>query len=334
MTTIVRVLVVGAGAVGQVFAHHLAQAGASVTLLVKPKYRAELASGLTMARLRVGHAPQRERFEGYDLVTAPHEADGQRWDQVYFTVSSAALRDGDEIAPWVSTIARVSRDATIVFLQPNLDDRALVSAVIDEARMVDGMIGFLSYQAPLPGETRFAERCMAYWFPPLSPCAFSGPEARVNAVVELLQHGALPAVRRHDITRTAPFPNAMLYAYLAALESQQWSLRALRSGHHLEHAATAAREAMAIAAHRIGADAVPWNARLANSPALVRMALRFAPAIVPLPLEPYLRVHFTKVGEQMRLGLRAYVELGDAQGLPTTALRELGERVHALPPAS
>ena len=50
-----KVLIVGAGAVGQVYGRHLAAAGAEVCFYVKPKYRAELESwGMVASMSRAG----------------------------------------------------------------------------------------------------------------------------------------------------------------------------------------------------------------------------------------------------------------------------------------
>jgi len=56
---------------------------------------------------------------------------------------------------------------------------------------------------------------------------------------------------------------------------------------------------------------------------VVRLALAVAPRLMPLDLETYLRVHFTKVGDQTRDFLRTYTSLGEAAGLPTGALARL-----------
>lgn len=317
-----RALIVGAGAVGQVFGRHLALGGAEVTFLVKPKYAAEVGAGLTMFPLNERGAPRR-RFEGCGVITSADAASGEAWDQVYFAVPSTALREGD----WIAPLGRATGDATIVFLPPNIDDRALVTDILDAERIVDGIIGFISYSAPLQGETRFAEPGMAYWFPPLSPSPFSGGDKRVTAVVAALRAGGFPAVRRRRVTHTLPFLNAILYAYLAALELAGWSLATLRRGGRLALAGQAAREANAIAAHSIGTT-VPLRMRLAARPLALRVVSRFAPWIVPLPLEPYLRYHFTKVGGQVRLGLQTYLDVGAKAGIATTAL---GEITRALP---
>ncbi|HTJ46743.1 MAG TPA: 2-dehydropantoate 2-reductase N-terminal domain-containing protein, partial [Kofleriaceae bacterium] len=52
-----RVLVVGAGAVGQVYARHAQQGGADVTFFVREKYRDEVARGLDLYPLNKRKKP-------------------------------------------------------------------------------------------------------------------------------------------------------------------------------------------------------------------------------------------------------------------------------------
>jgi 2-dehydropantoate 2-reductase len=309
-----RVLIVGAGAVGQVFGHHLALGGAEVSFLVKPNHAEDCRRGGTLYRL--GRKPPRpERFAGFGVLTAPAEAAGTRWDQIFLTVSSLALTAGG----WLAELAAATGDAAIVVLQPNLDDRAFVTSVVDPGRVVDGAIGFLSYHAPLPGETRFAEPGMAYWCPP-APSPFSG--ARAADVVAALRRGKLPARRVRDVGATAPFQAAVLYAYLVALEAARWSIAGLRASDHMRLAGRAAAQALAIVGRQRGRR-VPWRIRFAARPFVIGLVLRLARRIVPLDLETYLRIHFTKFGDQTRAGIQAYVDHGRRAGLPADAIEQL-----------
>lgn len=312
-----RVLVVGAGAVGQVYGRYLALAGAEVTFFVKEKYAEECRRGFTMYPLnKKGMSP--ERFEGFGVMTTVAEVAGAAWDAVFLTVSSTALRDGT----WLADIGKATGDATIAFLQPNIDDRDFLTSVIDPSRVVDGMIGFIAYQAPLPGETRFPQPGMAYFFPFGSPSAFSGPPARRDPVIATLRRANFPAAARRDIYATARFPNAMLYAYLAALEGAGWSFAKLRTGSFLELAAHGAAQAMVVTGQQIGRKP-PLLMRLAARAFVIRVALRLAPVLIPIPLEIYLKYHFTKVGGQTRLGMRSFIELGRRAGLNVSAIERL-----------
>jgi hypothetical protein len=315
----VRALIVGAGAVGQVFGRHLAEGGAEVTFLVKPAYADEARAGYTMYPLARGKKPPRAvRFAGFGVITSAEEAAASAWDQVYLAVSSVALRAGT----WLADLARATKDATIVFLQPNLDDRGVLTAVVDPVRVVDGTIGFISYHAPLPGETRFAEPGMAYWFPPAASPYSGTDRARVDAVVGALRAGKLPAKRIRDVPRMAPFPNAVLYSYLCALEGAGWSFATLRSGDYLRDAGRGAREAMAVAGKQVGAKP-PLGVRMVARPTMIRIALRLMRRVVPIPMETYFKTHFTKTGEQTRIGVRAYIEAGKRLGLPVGGIERL-----------
>lgn len=315
-----RVLIVGAGAVGQVFGHHLALGGADVTFLVKPKYADDCRRGFTLYPLD-RKPPPAQQLAGCGVITSPHEAAATRWDHIYITVSSTALRAGS----WLTELAAATGDAAIVFLQPNLDDRAFLTSVVAPARVVDGTIGFIAYHAPLPGETRFPAPGLAYWFPP-APSPFSG--ARATDVVSALRRGKLPARHVSDVTRAAPFQSAVLYAYLTALEGAGWSFSELRGGDRLKLAGRGATQALAIVAHQLGCR-VPWMIRLAARPLVGRIALRLAPRIVPLDLETYLRVHFTKLADQTRAGMHSYIAHGQQAGLPVDAIEQLAGFVAA-----
>src|ERR1700678_139755 len=114
--SLMRVLIVGAGAVGQVYGHHLVRGGADVEFLVKPKYLAEVAHGFTLY-----HLPNTEPDVLHAHATA---AATGAYDAVILTVSSDALRAGD----WLAELARATGNATVLVLQPGLDDRAYIEA--------------------------------------------------------------------------------------------------------------------------------------------------------------------------------------------------------------
>lgn len=309
-----KALIVGAGAVGQVFGYHLALGGMDVTFLVKPKYVEECKRGFTMYKLPK-LAPLKWNAAG--VVSEPVGT----WDQVYLTVSGPALRSGT----WLAELAKATGDATIVVLQPGLEDRTTVAAHTGEARIVDGTINFLSYHAPLPGETRFAEPGMAYWFFP-GKAPFSGPQAR--EVVLSLRAGKLPAKEVADVTKSSPFPGAVLGSFIAALEASQWSFAALRKDGNAKLGARAAREAMKVVEHERGVRA-PLGPRLVARGLTFRALSRIAPKITPVDLETYLRVHFTKVADQMHENIARFVTLGRAGGVEVGALEELQKRLTA-----
>jgi 2-dehydropantoate 2-reductase len=339
-----KVLVVGAGAVGQVYGYHLAQGGADVTFFVRPKYAAEARAGFTLYPLNArpnarhhGHSleavahvldaydPKKAvtavRFEGFGVVTAADEVRASAWDAVVVTVSSAALEGA-----WLGELvtAAAERGApTIVMLQPGPDDRARFLEFVPAERLVAGVITLASYHAPLPGETRFAEPGMAYWFPPLMPAPFMGPTERARAIAKILRSGGLPA-RALGPRAQGPDGGAevALMTWIAALEAANWSFRGLGDPElaRLTHAAVGEVVAIEQAPRLVGV--------VARAP-IVRGFLWLASKVAPFPFETMVGAHFEKVRDQTRHILGNTIAKGRAAALPTAHLEALRARLAA-----
>src|SRR4051812_422800 len=112
-----RVLVVGAGAVGQVYARHAQLGGADVTVFVRDKYRDDAMRGFDLYPLNRRRKTEPVRFDGFSVVTTPGEVEARGFDIVILTVSSPALRGA-----WLGDLVRATGNATIVALQPGHDD--------------------------------------------------------------------------------------------------------------------------------------------------------------------------------------------------------------------
>jgi 2-dehydropantoate 2-reductase len=324
-----NVLIVGAGAVGQVYGLHLSRGGAHVRYFVRERHAEECRRGFAfypLNRRKPRREPVRTAVAASDILTGLDEVQAVTWDQVYLCMASHALR-----GRWLGELAARIGAATVVSLQPGADDRAVVLESVPFDRVVSGMITLISYPAPLDGET-VPEPGMAYWFPPLAPAPFSGPEERTRAVVAALRAGGLPCKRDKDVPAKVTAPTGLLMALLTALEASGWSFRELARGPHLARARLASAETFAILEHASGAR-TPLVVRLLSRPFWIRRGLALARWAMPLDAEAYFRAHFTKVREQTRMFMRAYIDQGTKLGLSTTALSEL-ERSVAQDPAS
>lgn len=321
-----RILIVGAGAVGQVYGRHLALGGAEVAFFVREKYAAAARAGFDLYPLdRADARAAPVRLEGFAVLTSAAEVASGRFDAVLLCVSSTAIREGS----WLAEIAAASGEATVAMLQPGIEDRAVVAAAVPGPRLVRGMIGMVSYLAPLPGE-RVPRPGVAYWLPPLSETPLAGPDDRVRPLVDALRRGGLRARAKSDVDASLAFGGAILDTHVAALECAGWSFRGLaRDPELVPLAGRAAREMLAVAARRLGVRA-PLLPRLLLRPLAVRLLLRLAPRLAPLDLETYFRVHFSKVGDQTRLALGTALELARRFDLPAEGIAELAARL-ALP---
>ena len=309
-----RVVVVGAGAVGQVYAHHLIRGGAEVAFRVR---RPD-----AVRRPFVLHDLNRGVTERYDaeVLGTDDEVRAFRPDVALLTVPSDALR-GDWLAPFLAALG----PAGVVSLEPGVDETAAILAARPDVRLAQGIISLIAYQAPLPGETRFTEPGIAVWYPWATPCPFCGPGAEAFAAV--LSAGGMRTAVRADLVGDSAYGSIAFATWIATLRAASWKLARFSTTGHLGKAAQ--RDAVAIVARRIGRAAPWWMAML--GPTTVRLALRLGERLLPLPLETYLQVHFTKVGAQSRLHLTETIDAGRALGLPVGGLEALLAAADAAP---
>ena len=310
-----NVLVVGAGAVGQVYAWHLQRAGARVAFFVRPHAAEACRAGMTLYPLKRGKRREPVELRASAVYTSLDEVAAQTWDQVWFCVPANALDEG-----WLGSIAAAVGSALCVALPPGIDSEERIRKAFPQSAVVPGMIGMISYQAPLPGES-VPRPGVAYLFPPGSPSAFGGPEGR--AVAALLARGGCPAVAKQSVAVSNAIGSGLLMANIAALELSGWSLAELRWGPWLRVAAHAARQSMRVASARLGAR-TPFSVHLISTFTL-RLMWTVAPWVLPLDLETYLRYHFTKVGAQTRQLLDESVREAKARGLHHSAIDALLE---------
>ena len=311
-----RVLIVGAGAVGQVYGLALQRAGADVSFYVKPAYIDEAKAGYTMYALNGG--PTRLRFEGFGVLSTPEEVAASTWDQLWLATSATAI-----LGSWVEALVAATGDATVVCLQPGPESMARLKPVVGD-RMVLGLIAMVSYQAPLPRETRFTEPGVAFWFPP-SGSPFAGPDARVAPIVDALVRGGCPAQRSAALEATAVYGAALLQVHVAALDAVGWSWTEVTKGDTLLLASRAWREAAAVGAHITGGKVPFWAGFV--GPLLSKIAMAGSRRLIPLDLPTYFAYHFTKVGDQTRANLDYWIHRGEASGLPVSSLKELRSRM-------
>jgi 2-dehydropantoate 2-reductase len=315
----VDILVVGGGALGQFYGFQLAQGGARVSYLVRPRQAGRMRDGIVLHRLRRLGSPVTRRFVPQEVFTDPAEVDGHGWDAVWLCVPSTALGE-----PWTTNLRDRIGTASVVTIGQDSQDRPTLERTWPTGQIVQVEPSVLAYQAPLGDET-LPEPGMAYWAPPGSSTTVSGIEERARPVVTTLRNGGVRAKRAGE-AGTGDRTAALTMPYIAAIEVAGWSLRAVRAD--LRSAAAAAREASTVVAALHGEKR---SARLVTSPALADVVFRLLPHIAPFDVSGYLRYHFTKVGAQTRRMLDGWIVEGDMRALPVTHLRKLRRALPALP---
>lgn len=316
-----KLLIVGAGAVGQVFGLLAQRGGAEVSVYVRPKVADEARAGFQL--FDHGREGAAERFVPLAVLTTPEEVAAGGFDALLLCTSSTALYAGS----WLKDLVEAAPDATIVGLQPGGGDAAHVRGLAGADRVVWGVIELISYQSPLPNGAGPGEG-VAFWIPRWLVFPFSGPDGRIEPIVALYAAGGVRARRMRDAARLTALGAPVMMLYIVALEVAGWRFAAVREDRELLRLThRAVQEAVAIAAREEGA-AVPLWTRLVR-PWQIRLLSRFAAWYAPLEIEPYLQFHFTKVGDQTRAAIARWLELAPAHGLPMEALAQLRVRLDA-----
>lgn len=311
-----RILLVGAGAVGQAYGLHLQKGGAEAYFYVKPQYAQKCERGFSLYPLnRANPRGAPVTFKANGVLSTTDEVAATRWDQVYLCMSSTGLR-----GTWIESFSQAIGEATVIMLQPALDDRDFVLRHVPASRLVSGMISIVSYHAPLEGEAVSAPG-VAYWVPPLSPNLFSGPKDRVQSVVQAFERGGMPARVVADVSKASAFAGAALMALVSALEASDWSFSKLSRSPLLAEACRAVSEMSVVVAKRLGTPA-PIALRLVR-PWLLRSLLFIAPKAVPFDLETYFRAHFSKVGDQTRFMMKGYLDTGRSLSVKSESINTL-----------
>ncbi|WP_253773896.1 ketopantoate reductase family protein [Goodfellowiella coeruleoviolacea] len=313
-----RVLVVGGGALGQVFGLRLAQAGGQVSYLVKPGQSGWQREGRVVYRLRRTGPPVARRLVPERVFTSPAETAGQDWDAVWLCVPSTVLT-----GPWVDELRDHVGAATVVLIGQDSQDLPTLRRVWPVEQIVQAVPTLLAYAAPLADEP-LPEPGIAHWVPPGAAVAVSGARERVDPVVRALRRGGLRA-RNAGPVGTGDALAALMVPHLAALEIADWSVPALLA--NPRPGAAAAREATAVVAALHGRRP---PAAVVTAPWLASLAFRLLPVLAPFDVPRYLRAHFTKVAAQNRLMLDGWIAAGRARGLPVDQLRRLRQALPAV----
>lgn len=327
-----NLLVVGAGAIGSVYGYLVSKSSGpspvKISYLVKPKYLRSLETGITLYPWK-GRKAELTEFRDYtvydSLEAVKKKSDESPFDFILITIPSDKLREGD----WFENLLRSVGNAKIWSLQPNFSDTGFIEEKLKkisgegaERRLVSGGIPILSYLAPLPGET-FAKSGYAFLIPPGAKANWSSADpAAAKEAAQFFTDAGLPSKTSENIRAEGLFSESLLRCVVAGLEKSEWSFAKLLHGVNLPLVTEGIREMTAIQAKLLN-TADPgnrWWGKAGASRFAIQSALRIASFIIPFDFEAFLRVHFTKVENQMHLALNETIDAGKLLRLSTTNL--------------
>jgi hypothetical protein len=322
-----KVLVVGAGAVGQVYGYFLKQGGADVTFYVRPRYVEDLKKGLPLYPLnRRRDLKTPERMTGFGLVSTDAEVARSAWDYVILCTHGGAV-----LTPWFEPFARSIGNAWLVNLSPDLEGRAAIVRLIPAERLLTGMISLVSYPAPLPGEV-CAEPGIAFWFPPLSKVPFQGSERGLRPLLEVFKRGGFPCERLpgEGDTISGVVADTVLSVFVHALEGAGWKFKAFLAPAQAALARQAIFEQLQTQLLLRGFGTPKLRLlHLILGRTFFRIALFATRVVMPFNFEVYLPIHFTKIRDQRDAGLANTLVQAREHGIATPALQKIADQLRA-----
>lgn len=210
-----KVLILGAGAVGQVIGTHLRLSGCDVSFWVRPSQKEALESkGLTLHNVKTDtelhiSAPQ--------VVTAP--ASDEKYDAVFICVRSEQL---DEALSQIQSAFDSLEDMVIIPIQPGRDDGLKVFRALSEAVVVPMSPAFSAYEAEARIEYLALKQTPSLVGPPYNETLHVRDE-----IVRLLQQGGIPTKGVNDLEADTRFVSVVIQCLVVALGLSDYSLNKL-----------------------------------------------------------------------------------------------------------
>jgi hypothetical protein len=306
-----EILIVGAGAVGQVFGLHLQNGGASVSYLVRSESLASIDKVFRLYRLGRRHPPTPVDFTPNAIFSDPMAVGSRAWDSVWLCIPSTAL-DGR----WMAKLRDRTGTASIVTLGQNLDDRAKLEHVWPREQIVEVTPNVFAYDAMLQSEP-LPQPGIVFWIPWAAAFEIAGTQERTGSISSVLTAGGL-RTKYVGLQGKGALAAALMIPYFLALEANVWSISRLRG--RLRLPAAVAREATRAVAARCG---VRPPGRLVTTPLMARIALAALERMAPFEFNRYLLFHARKISAQSRQMLDSWIAEARIRKLPTSNLERL-----------
>jgi 2-dehydropantoate 2-reductase len=320
-----KVLIVGCGAVGQVFGLSLMKAGVELGFYARPGPDDRLIQALEIGRgmplFQISHFHRRDpiahQLENYQVVTDIVGSQRFNPDQIWFTTPSSVY-----YSEWFQKFLQEVPSKMVVCFAPEGGRPEFISEGEGQDRFVFGGITFMAWQGDLEGGGGQPE-AVNFWKPPLIEIPLVGADRAANEVAELLKAGGFrSSVKKETFHKMQAALTAFLSAFVAGLELSSWSLRAFRRSPWLKRAAHASRDAALSQLSNSGIFAKVLF-KILTSSAILFAATYLLPLIFPFDLEKYLKFHYLKTRDQTLDLLELFIKDGEAQGLPVENIQIL-----------
>jgi hypothetical protein len=316
-----RILIVGCGAVGQVYALSLQRAGVELGLYDQPPIVMTLKQAREQGGIPIYQVTARHRrnpivhwLRDYQVVADLSESQQFKPDQIWFTTPSQVY-----YSEWFGDfLGKVPSKRVVCFIPEG--KRPEFEREKNPNRMVYAGTTFMAWQGDLEGSVGQAEG-VHFWLPGLA-IPIVGAEDACRELKRLLRSGGFRVTVGRQDSRMQAVITAVMTVFVAGLELCGWSLKEIRRSPWLQRTARASREAVL---SQLGEATIFWNARFGSS--VIVVALLFVtmlgPMLFPFDFEEYLRFHYQKTRGQTLALLELFIKDGQGRMQPVEYIQGL-----------
>lgn len=316
-----KVLIVGCGAVGQVYGLALQKAGVTLGLLDRPPMLEKLIQAHAQAGLPLYQLTSRRRtypipyrLKEYQVIRDAAESRQFAPDQIWFTTPSQAY-----YSDWFRDFIRQVPSKKVVCFVPEGSRPEFFPERMDE-RVVFGGTTFMAWQGNLGSDGGNPEG-VKFWRSPLG-IPLAGTQEACRDVAQLLKEAGFGVSVGKPDSHAQAAVTAVMTTFVAGLELCRWSLAAYRKSAWLKRAAGACQEAVLGQLPKVNG----LTRVLLSRPGLTAgffLAALLMPRLFPFDVEKYLQFHYTKTREQTGLLLDVFLKDATSCGVPVTNLQSL-----------
>lgn len=309
-----RVLMVGFGAVGQVFGLFLQKAGVELGCHDRPTATKKLKQALEQDGLSLfqvqsrGKPPIAHRLDNFQVLADITECQRFKPDLIWFTVPSPVyysewFRDFLQQVPAEHVACFTPEGRRAEFFRPGAG-----------RDVVFGGVTFMAWQGDLDGGGGKAN-AVNFWLPPLG-IPLLGTEKSCSTVKQVLQKAGFKVMLGEADSSQQASTTAVMTAYVAGLELAGWRLGQFRKSPWLARSARAARE-MALGQVVQPRFFTRLSLGILCSPTVFFLIACLLPVLIPFDIEKYLKFHYTKTRDQTLALLEVFSRDAEKRGVPT-----------------
>lgn len=320
-----KIVFVGAGAVGKVFAQQLHTAGIDIAFYSRiesaEKLNAALETdGLSLVEINQNRNgdPVQHKLKNYQVLTDINSVRRFKPDQIWVTTQSQVL-----YSSWYRKFLEQVPKGKIICFAPEGKRSEFIPEKFREERFVFGGITFIAWQGELGDGAGQRSETVYYWVPPLLELALVGDTATCREVAQLLKmSGFRVSVKGDNYAKLQASLTGIMTAFTTGLELAGWSLNDFRRSEWLFIATKASRESVSSQLKESGFFTKSLF-RLISTFFVFFLLTYILPYLFPFDIERYLKFHYIKAHEQTIHLLRLFINDGKEQSLPVGSIELL-----------